>query len=398
MRIKVRALAVRGLPAVVLASAAIVAGCGSDDDSGNDSASANQNTTQTDKPEASGGIAKAQEEAKAAQDIPGAPFEVAPLEKPPPKDLHVAYVTCTLPQCAQDAATEPGEALGWTVDTVPYDVAKGPTDEIRGMRQAIQKGAKYIVFSSAFDPKAMAPAFKEAKEKGVRLASFGYPGPPDDNVEIVIAGPPYFGGLSRLAAVGAIADAGGKTVIGYAREPSIPAYKTVAFDGVKEAVDEYGEGTEIKTTDYSAAAPPAQTVAGFVNFIRRNPDVKYFITPNPAAFAGLPQALRQANLADKVKLIVVEPQSNDIKSIKNGEVWMGSAGENHSFLYRAMDVFARMENGEELTEEQTFGFGWARLITKDNVGNVTGTSATPEGDPVPDNFQAVYKKAWGIGG
>jgi ABC-type sugar transport system substrate-binding protein len=196
--------------------------------------------------------------------------------------------------------------------------------------------------------------------------------------------------------VGAIADAGGKTVIGYAQDPSIPAYKTVAYNGIKEAVDEYGEGTEIKTTDYSAGAPAAQTVGGFVNFIRRNPDVKYFITPNPAAFAGLPQALRQANLDDKVKLIIVEPQANDIKSIKNGEVWMGSAGENHSLLYRAMDAFARMENGETLDEEQTYGFGWARLITQENADAVSGTSATPEGNPVPDNFQAVYKKAWGL--
>jgi ABC-type sugar transport system substrate-binding protein len=394
MNISMRASLGRGVPLALLAAALLVVGCGSSDSSSTSGASGSgtATTSSTDAP----GIAKAQKIAADAESIPGSPFTVKALAKPAPKDVHVAYVTCTLPQCGQNDAKQPAAALGWKLDTIPYDIAKGPTDEIRGLRQAYQKGAKYVIFGSAFDPKAMAGAFAEAKAKGVHLVAFGYPEPPKSPIDAVMAGPPYFAGLSRLAAIGAIADAGKPTVIGYARDPSIPAYKTVAYGGVTDAVQEFGAGTKVKTTDYSSGAAAAQTVGGFVNFIRRNPDVKYFISPNPTAFNGLPQALRQANLADKVKLIVVEPQAPDVKSIKNGEIWAGAAGENHALLHRAMDFFARMENGEKLGEDLTYPTGWTRLITQENADKVSGTSATADGAPVPDKFNEVYAKAWGV--
>jgi ABC-type sugar transport system substrate-binding protein len=381
----------------VLAASVLAAGCGSSNDDKGSGDSAAASTTTAKPASSSPGFAKVAAEATAAESIPGAPFTVAPLGKPVPKNLHVAYVTCTLPQCGQNDAKEPAAALGWKLDTVPYDIAKGPTDEIRAMRQAIQKGAKYIVYSVAFDPKALAGVVKEAGAKGIKMVAYAAPTAPAPPVYSNMAGPPYYTALARLATIGAIADAGKATVIGYARDPSIPAFKTYGYDGVQQGIKEANNGTKLKVSDFSTAAPQAQTVGGFVNFIRANPDVKYFLTPSSPAFTGLPQGLRQANLANKVKLIVVEPQGPDVRSIKSGDIWMGAAGENHALLYRTMDVFARLALDVPLTEDQKFPTGWGRLITSDNVANVSGSSATSDGAPVPADFASVYKKAWGIG-
>ncbi|MDO8210132.1 substrate-binding domain-containing protein [Conexibacter sp. CPCC 206217] len=384
--------------ALLLVGALAVVGCGSSSDDSTTATSAGQSTAGTSTAASSSApIAEAQRIAAEAEAIPGVPFEVPALKEAAPRGLNVAYVTCTLPACGANDADAPARRLGWNLDVIPYDIAKGPTDEVRAFQQAMTKGADYIVYGAAFEPNALAGSIAQAQKRGIRIVSLGFPGPPRDGIDAVLAGPVYFKQLASLAAIGAIADAGEPTSIAYLTDPSIVSYK-VGYEGVEEAVSRYGDGTELKQATFSAAAAQQQIVAAVLNFVRRNPDVKYIVSPSSAALAGVPQALSQAGLTDKVKLIVLEPQGPDVKLIARGQLFAGAAGENHVLLQRSLDIFARLAQGEKLTPEQAYQAGWARLITSENAGKVTGTSATANGAPIPADADAKFNEAWGVTG
>lgn len=377
-----------------------VAGCGSSSSSSSsaDSSNSSASTGSASGSSAAPGIEQAKAQAATLGQIPGQPLIIPRLTKKPPAGLPVAYVSCTLPVCEQNAGNLAAQELGMHLTVVPFDITKGPADLIRAFQQALTQGAKYIVYGAAFAPNAMGSALTEAKQKGVKLAAIAYLEPPGANNPntLNLDGPKPYEELGFDAATEAIADAGTPTNIVVVAAEQQPAWNIFVPDGVQQAVAKYSPTTKVQRLGYSLADPQTQTVASEVNFIRRNPDVRYAIAADASAFIGLPQALAQAGLAGKVKLIAIDAQGPEVKEIADGQLFAGVASEDNALMYRAIDGFARLATGQPLGN-LAYPDQWTRIITKTNASQVNGLNAEPGGAPVPYNYNAVYQKAWGNG-
>jgi hypothetical protein len=329
--------------------------------------------------------------------LPGDRLNIPPIEGKAKPGVVAAYATCTLPQCAANAGVEPAKALGWDFRVVPWDPAKGPSDRLRAIELAVNRGADYVIFSMSLPPSSYAKIIEEGKKKGTKFiaVSGSVPASESIGVEAVLNGPNAWLQAGELAVATAIADAKGKADIGFVVDPGINQYK-IALEGAFKGAQKYSVGSTIETAEYSAVAPQSQTVGTIVNFVRSHPKVKYLISASPAAMSGVPEALRSAGVADRVKIIVMEPQGPDIAAIKAGTIFGAIAGQNRALLHAALDIAVRDSLGEKIPDELRNPPGWARVITKANVDKLGPTSLS-EGAPVPDDFQKQYYSVWGVG-
>jgi ribose transport system substrate-binding protein len=277
-----------------------------------------------------------------------------------PAKLKVTAITCLsiLHGCVSPAEgiQHAGKELGWDVKI--SDGGGNPRQQNTAILDAVSAGSNVIALI-AVDPNAVQLGLKAAKDAGILVVS-GSSGidtpnpvakPPSEGAPWVAfdVGPDY-ASLGRAAADWIIKDSDGKAnivVFSDKEFPSVLAFEVGLLEGLKKCTgcvvspQQYFTGNQVGTT------LPQQTVG----YLRSHPETNYVFAPfDPAAGAMVP-AIVQAGLKDKVKLVGVLGDQQNLDFIRKGVVQVADAAYENEYMGWAMvDQTIRALNKQPLFE------------------------------------------------
>lgn len=358
-----------GVAASVLALAVVAAGCSSDsnDGSASDSDSGSSSTGDFAR-------SKAQVEEFAANP----PLTVSPLPNEPDPSTYAIQVNCTIPACAPGAMQAAMDALGWKFEEMTYDISKGPSALQQTLTQAVAAKPDVILYGANFPEATFQEQVDQGTAEGIEFIDIG--GELTPGYAACIQCKKSLAAMGALAADIVLADAGEKVDIAVPFDASIAPLQT-EFDGVKEAIDEYGEGSQVLEVEQSVASTPADNAARLISFLQRNPSVKYVVASEQ--FLN-PAAINSAGLASRVKLVGMYPLSaSNVETVKNGQVLAYSVGELASLYWRAADAAARAVQGVEVDPVEPI-----QSLRVMNSSNADVSLLDPA------DYEAIYTKAW----
>jgi hypothetical protein len=382
-----------GLGAALVLTATVAA-CGSDDNS--------DSGTKTAAPAAAGTTAAA---APAAAENPAkAEFDkwtgtqeaisVPPLGEPVPKGKNIAIVTCPLPVCQTEtkASERAAKLLGWTSKT--YNNPLTPEGYVGVWNQIVQSkpdGVIYVGVLPNVIVKSQLAKIAAAKIPAIVMAPAGDKPSKDGPVYASYAGAPNFGLSGHLIGTTIVADNGPKPKVALVWDKTLALTLADERKEIEKSISDAG-GTldiiEVSAQEIGKAIP-----GQIVSYVQRNPDVKYLAFQLNDFTAGVPQALKAANAAGKVKIISRAPQPTHLKDIASGDQFASIAEENDAGGYRSVDALIRLFLGK--TDFEMEPAGWHQIITKDNVGDVKPDAA---GAPSTPGSPDTFLQAWGIKG
>jgi ABC-type sugar transport system substrate-binding protein len=305
-----------------------------------------------------------------------------------PAGKTVAVINCTLPTCTPDADTAPFKALGWHLKLFPFDLTKGPSDAIRALNAAIATHPDYILLKDLFPTTPFAAALAEAAKQHIPVVQVaGNSGTPN-TIGCVNCQPEYIQ-VGRVLTDMALADAGTKTGIAFVCDQNyIPLQQLNAgFEDVAEQAK--STGTTFTKVNVDITQPPGQTAQTVVDFLQRNPSTKYVIACIPETALALPQALAQAGLSDKVKVIYGSPEPPQLDAIKAGQLFGAVAEESAASHWRAADLLARLAVVAKIPPALRAPVGWIQVVDHQNANRID-----PSLDP--PNYQQEFEKVWGV--
>jgi ABC-type sugar transport system substrate-binding protein len=355
-----------GVAAAGVALATVAAGCSSDT-TGSSSGSGSSS---------SGGIARAQAEVEKFAANP--PLTVSPLPGEPDPSTYAIQVNCTLPSCAPGAMNAAMDVLGWKFEEMTYDISKGPSALQQALTQAVAAKPDVILYGANFPEATFQQLVDQGTEEGIKFIDIG--GTLTPGYAACIQCQKSLGALGALAANIALADAGGKTDIAVPFDANIAPLQA-EVDGIKEAIEENGEGSRVLEVEQSVASTPADNASRLVSFLQRNPSVEYVIASEAFLNAA---ALNSAGLGSRVKLVGMYPLSDsNVETVKNGQVLAFSVGELASLYWRAADAAARAVQGVEVDPIEPIQS--LRVMDETNA-DVSLLD--------PADYQDIYTKAW----
>jgi ABC-type sugar transport system substrate-binding protein len=367
-------------------------GCGSSDDSTSSGSETAAETSGGGETESSSGTDLAALEANVKEHIkPQGIGPTVPIGKPIPKDQYAVFINCGAPACVvfEESFNEAAALFGWKVDNISVE----PTPE--GIQQGFGEAAKRnpdAVVTSGFAIEQYPQQAKELNEKEIPILSNTGTDPstfnPAEGVTLQTQEPELVATAAALMADQAIINAGGK---GDFIATNLSGYPSVAIQvkGFEEEIEAKCsecsvQRLEIQPTQLGKDAP---TIVA--NELRANPDVTGIYFGYDAIATGLNAALKAANVTapdtyswapDEVG---VEELRNDEKT---GAVPLGQP-ENG---WQMVDAMARLATGGNIEDSATWG---PYVLWAPEFDNIPASPANPP--PNPD-FQAEFKKLWGI--
>ena len=372
--------------AAVLVGLVVVACGGSSSGKSTSSASASAGTSTSSSGATKSGQAQAQ--AIITKLTAATPFKVAPLPKAPSKNVTIASVDCTLPVCQSGATGSAARVLGWHYIDVPFDVTKGPPAFAAAMTQALQKNPNYIVMVGVFPPATIAPELAQAKAKGVKVIEVAGSGtnPAIIQCDFCLKDDEQSG---ALLADEAIAKYGTNASLAFATDTTlIPGQSTNA--GVLNEFKRLG-ATAPGVIHVAQTQSPAANAAAVISYLQKNPDTQAVISDLPSDTVGLPAALAQAGLSQKVAYITSEPSAADLGYLKSGQEQEAVGYSDRSIYWQAVDAAARSSEGQSVPLNPGT---WFQILTKANVAAAIAASGDGPTGTDPPHYQAIYAKAW----
>lgn len=368
----------------VVAMAFAAAACGDSEDSGGSPSSDAPATQQGG--ERTPGIARATKLAE--QFTAEQPTEDIPqLDERPREGVKVAQVLCNDPTCQPEVAGEPLERLGWEQDLRIYDITKGPQEYVRQFRNALQGDPDYILLVAIFPPEVIAAELEQAKAAGIPVVA--WTGNASDGWAGCYTCAPTLNKSGALQADAALADAGEKTSMVVLTDPLVIPFQQVTEGAIAE-VEKNGDGSTVETLELPLAKVGPANASATISYLQRNPEVEYVLANAAPLLAGLPEQLASTGLADRVKIIGGSAQASDIAALKAGQEIAATASENEMSIWRAADLMARLEAGEDPPQSLRVPVGWQRIFTPDSAQDL------PEVAPQLPDFKDVFAKAWGV--
>lgn len=375
------------LGAVMAVVAAIVAGCGS---SGSSDSSTTATDEQTPTEEQTSGGSSVVDEAEASiaeltQEPPK--LEIPPMEEPPRSGVDLTFVGCPLPVCVavEEGTEQASDALDWSVRSVNQGLAP---DTVQSAWDGIARDpGEGISATSLLPNEAISQQLDKIKAAGVPYVGSAVGKPVDQWMEGEVAAPNQMESDGWLLADWVLVDSGGEPgEIVYLWDPAVAAL-VPAHDGFHARIDELCPDCEVTDLKVSTTDIGTKIPKEVVNALRTN-DAAYLVFNLGDYSAGVPQAMKAANLSSTPTLLARAASTTNMEQIKNGEMATALTAETVEAGWRAADLVARLLNGEELYEEG-MPIGGRTFLTEENL---------PEDISVPftvPGFEKTFEEAWG---
>ena len=312
-----------------------------------------------------------------------------------PKGLKVGIVSCSASlkgcQAQANSSAEAARAVGWTVQM--YDGKANPKNQAAAVLDALAWGANVIIGQS-LDYRSLQLPLKEAKKAGVLVVSVGVGGDAPNPMPVLEPGQLAWefavdvDNFALGAEIGnwIVKDSGGKA--------NVIVYDDIEFDSV--AVMHKGVMDLLKKCEGCKAAEDAFTASQIatnlgqqvVGYLRTHPDVNYVYAPyDPSAFA-MAAAIRQAGMGDRVKLVSVLGDQENLDLIRKGDIQVATGAYDTSYTgYAIVDQIIRYLNKQPLFVPHNENVPFT-VIDKTNVPPPGGNYATSNG------YKEKFLKLW----
>ena len=219
--------------------------------------------------------------------------------------------------------------------------------QVTAMENMIAGGAKTILITPS-DSKAILPAIKKARDKGVMVIALDSPTDPVDATDALFATDNYKAGV--LIGQYAKAALGGKAPV-IATLDLFPGHPVGAqrHNGFLQ-----GYGLQSFDAKYNELAKPAEVVCmadsfgdrakgqtGMENCLQKNPNINLVYTINEPAAAGAYNALKAAGKDKDVVIVSVDGGCDGVKDVAGGKI--AATSQQYPLKMAAMGVAAGVE-------------------------------------------------------
>jgi ribose transport system substrate-binding protein len=362
--------------AVLFAGAALAAaGCGSDSDGGS---------------AASGGAADVSAAEQLAQQASTRPTTLQlakPVGKEIPTGKKIAFISCGVEACEiqGDIIKQGAELLGWTAETIGTD---GSPEQLQNAFQtALRQGADGVILN-AVTRAVVSKQLEEAEKQGVPFVTLSSVEKTGDGIIANIADTRNSGRIGELLAAKIVSDSKGDANTLYVNISAFQILKALG-DQFESSYKQYCPDCEYGSIDIPITSLGKDAPDRIVSYLRSHPQVNHVVlSVSNALGAGLPAALRAAGLADKVKIIGQSADTQTWQDLQAGNIEAVVPYDYYTVDYLMLDALARHFAGVPV-EDQAPPL-W--MVTADNMP----AGATEGLVPVVEDYQAQFKKAWGI--
>lgn len=387
---------------LVLAVAVGIAACGSSSDSSSSSSATTEEsgTSTTASEEGGGGEGGSDQWAKLLEESTQVfPSEYdGPTEPAPAKPgTKIAAISCaqTLQGCVNiaEGIEEAAKVAGITAKT--FDGKGETTTQNKQILAAISWGADAIILE-AIDPRTVQTGLAAAEQAGIVIgAAVNGTNSPNKTQK-----PPpgtiwteYDVGIDykkagELEANWIIADSEGTAntvVYGTEEFPALPPQT----EGVMETLEACEGCTTDGPIDFLSSQIAENLGDEVVSYLRTHPDVEYVFCPYDPAAPAMVTAIETAGLGEKVKLVSLLGNEQNLEFIRNEEVQAADGSyDEHYIGFAAVDQALRLLNGQKVFEPQGENIPF-QLVDKENLPEA-GSSFRSPFEYVP-KYEALWK-------
>jgi len=370
---------------IVLAGSIVaIAGCGGDSgDSGGSSESSDGGSAKSAFPKA----AEANEEWEKRPTSIGL---TTPIGKPVPTGKTIDFIQCGVPACKTEGEIfeAAASALGWKIKSVN---AGSTPEEIKAAYDQAIKDEPDAVLGSGYPRALFEPEIHQLDEMEIPLIEFFVNDEAGDGITAVIGGPKSSEIQGQMMADYILAQSDDESmnigaVITQGFETNI-----AAAEALKALVASECSGCSVKTLEAPVSSTGNDLPQRISGFFTSNPDIEWASIAYSDMVTGLPTALKGAGV-ENAKLTTVHVSPSVAPYMADGEYLQSSVGASYQEVYwRGIDLLARLFSGvsyKEDLDDATFPY-WT--VTAETL-----PSSTEEFANVVD-FEAQYKKLWGVG-
>jgi len=363
-----RKVAVRGSAAMV--AIALLAACGS-------------NSVKADGSSAGAEKGPAYEAVKAHSATPTETGLTGPLSKKPAAGLHVDFLACALPVCEQQSKyfTQGAEKLGWSTKVISFQ--QTPEALQSAFDTAISDKPDGVVVSG-FPVAAYAEKLAKLNQMGIPVVDYATTNPVGNGI-IAVAGDDTTVKYGEYQAEWIAADSKGKAHVIMFNTPDFPVQVKLQ-DALKERLAALCSGCTFDSVDIALSDLGPDLPNRVVSEVQRKPDTNYIVLGFADLGAGVPAALKNADL--NVKIATAGPQQATFQEIMDGNIAMVAAQPQEEQQWCLVDALARHNVGDPVPPNACDLP--SQILTK---ANVTEAWATWPGVP---GWQDKFLAAWHV--
>ncbi len=313
-----------------------------------------------------------------------------------PTGIKIAAITCysILEGCVIPAngITEAAKAIGWEART--FDGGGTPTSQNKQILNAVAWGANVIALI-AITPSAVQTGLIAAKNSGAIIIS-GSSGlsspnatiqPPSGEVWPAFDVSPDYKKLGEYLGDWVVADSNGKAniaVYGDKEFDSINAQET----GIVPTLKACGTCTSSPVMYFTSTQIASTLGSEVVSYLRTHPDTDYIYAGYDPPAVAMVQAIQNAGMASKVKLVSVLGNAQNLQFVKNGQVQVADAAYDNTYMgYAMVDQSIRMLNHQPLIEPLGEGLPF-QVLDKSNLPSDLSSWTAPY------DYKSAYLKLW----
>jgi ribose transport system substrate-binding protein len=392
----------------MVATLAVIAGCGSSSSSSSSSGAAETSgsagesgseTSSGGEAGSGGSLAKAEELVAEFSKSDQTIGVEGPL-KTRPKDATFAFLP------AAGESSEKYEAEGWNAaakvlgvksDTIPQGAT--PTSLTSAWNQAVDHTPAYSgLFYGGTPPSTVSGQISSLVSKEVPIVGFNsnlenkpgggttYPG-----VDFDIAPNPWAEEIGQIQAAWIATESNAEAKVLYVNIKAFPGLvlSEEAFDTELENLCSKCSVSSlpVEVGDIGTHVPEKVLAT-----LQSDPSINYVVFGFGDVALGVPQALKSANLSESVQLVTQTGGPQNIEYIENGEQAMDVSLNLEEAGWKAMDVLARLANGES-TEPANHLIPLV-IVTTESLKN-GDVKLAPSGQVLTaPNFEQEYTELW----
>jgi ribose transport system substrate-binding protein len=309
-----------------------------------------------------------------------------PVGKPIPTGKRIDFINCGVSACTSlyKNLNDAAKTLGWKVKQI--NTTGTPESVQAAWKQAVTDKPDAVV-ASGFPRAVFSQQLKQLQQMKIPVVESSTDDVEGGGIDLILSKPKDLGPEGQILASWITKDSGGKAHTLYV---DLPVYN------ILKPVRQYFEanyaklcaGCKLDKIDIPLTAIGKDVPDRVVSYLRAHPDVNYVAYSLGALNVGVPAALRQAGLANKVKLIVNVGDAENYQYIASGQTHAAMAFSNIDQTWVWADALARLFTGQPIDVDRKAQLPYM-LITKDNLIS-TGSEF-----PLVKDYQEQWKKLWG---
>lgn len=371
----------RGLLAAFAVAGLVLASCSDADDTDSAAAAADDD------------VAKAANAiVESALDRPTDVGISAPLDGAVPEvDGPVYWIERGAPACVAlgDALKEATDTLGW--DLVRVNAGLSPETVKNAWGEAARANpAPVAVLGSGFPREVFEDELQSLAKRDIPTFNLSVNDEAGNGLTAVIgAGQVRNVEVGRLQAAYLLSRRGAETNAVFVKIPAFPSHEP-QHEGFRAAFEELCPDCGLDQLELPAESMGTDLPQRLVAYLQANPDVNAVAIAYGDMAVGVPTALRDAGLADRVVVVTDTPDPTVAQYIKDNNVVIAATGyPGPEMMWRAIDITLRYLNDQDISVSAEAPLPqW--IMTSETIPSTTDSF------PLVEDYQAEFRKLWGL--